>query len=61
MQRGIFFGSKGPYGFWKVWKVMETDKAIFQDLVNFLKREVFQTDYRYLFGGILKYPEVDIT
>ena len=40
---------------------METDKAIFQDLVNFLKREVFQTDYRYLFGGILKYTEVDIT
>ena len=38
-------------GFGKLWKVMEIDNAIFQDLESFGKREIFQTGY----GIVLEY------
>ena len=38
----IFTGCRARTGFGKLWKVMEIDNTIFQDLESFGKRDVFQ-------------------
>ena len=39
----MFYGIvKGPYVFWKFWKVMEIDNAISKDLERFGKERIFK-------------------
>ena len=52
----IFYQKQGWSGFWKFWKVMEIDDAIFQDLESFGEESVFG----FLFRKILKYPKINI-
>jgi len=33
---------QGPYGFWKVFEVLDIDNAILQDLVSFGKKKIFK-------------------
>ena len=59
----LFFHDTVRTSFGKLWKVSEFDNAFFQDLESIGKRKFFKMameSFGFLFGKILKYPNIDL-